>query len=50
MFFFTRQPTAYIRLVVITEMVKEFTRQETLMVHPYQIKRWLDPFDTDIIG
>jgi hypothetical protein len=49
-FLFLRQPSAYIWLMVIMEMVKEFTSGEALIVYPYKVVRWFDSFDPDSIG
>jgi len=42
-----RQPSAHVWLMVIMEMVKEFTRAEALTAQPYNVVRWLDQ---DVIG
>jgi len=43
----SRQPGTYIWLMVIMEMVKEFTRAEALTAQLYNMIRWLDQ---DVIG
>jgi hypothetical protein len=45
-----REPGAYLWLMVIMEMVKEFTSGEALTAHPHKVVRWFDLFDPDIIG
>jgi hypothetical protein len=48
-----RQPGAYVWLMVILKMIKEFTNQEALIIYPDQIKNsvpLLDLLDADICG
>ncbi len=48
--FYARQPGAYVWLMVIMEMVKEFTGEEAFIVHPHEVERWLDMFNPDVVG
>jgi len=49
LFFHTREPGAYVWLMVIMEMVKEFTSGEALTVQPHKkinsspLMHWIDP-------
>ena len=36
--------------MVIMEMVKEFTGEEALIVHPHEVERRLDVFNPDVVG
>ena len=49
-FFFARQPGAYVWLMVIMEMVKELTGEEAFTVHPHEVERRLDVFNPDVVG
>ena len=48
--FSTRQPGAYVWLMVIMEMVKELTGEEAFTVHPHEVERRLDVFNPDVVG
>jgi len=37
----SRQPGAHVRLMVIMEMVKEFTSGEAFIIQPYKVPLWL---------
>lgn len=49
-FLFSCQLGAYVWLMVIMEMVKEFTGEEAFIIHPHQVERRFGLFDPDIIG
>jgi hypothetical protein len=49
-FLYSCQPSPHFCLMVVMEMIKEFTRLEACIAHPHKIVRWFDPFDPDFIG
>jgi hypothetical protein len=49
-FLFSRQPGAYVWLMVIPEMVKELTGGEALVVPPHEIGGRFDLLNPYVIG
>ena len=50
LFLYSFQPSTHLCLMVIMEMIKEFTRLKAFIAHPHKIVGWFDPFDLDFIG
>ena len=50
LFLYSCQPSTHFCLMVIMEMIKEFTRLEAFIAHLHKIVGWFDPFDLDFIG